>query len=158
MIVAQEITHCRQPLVFWRPLPCSFGNVTDLWVVYLTLAARALPAHLLNCVNQTLKLLLSLPAVLLLLHLLCPCGIEPWFCSQNRAHVVGDIETVGQCTGHCEWCCIRIWTNSTTKFQQKPSWPWRRWHRPFNVDRLGSMAKCVLAPNQTLRKKPNITC
>ena len=27
----RKIIHCRQPLVFWQPLSCSFGN---LWVVY----------------------------------------------------------------------------------------------------------------------------
>ena len=32
-IVAQKMIHCWQPLVFWQPLSCSFGN---LWVVYPT--------------------------------------------------------------------------------------------------------------------------
>jgi hypothetical protein len=27
----REMIHCRQPLVFWQPLSCFFGN---LWVVH----------------------------------------------------------------------------------------------------------------------------
>jgi hypothetical protein len=53
----RKIIHCRQPLVFWQPLSCSFGN---LWVVYLVRVGLRLTSPAVLSPLNTLSLYLNL--------------------------------------------------------------------------------------------------